>query len=243
MASPTYNAVAQDERAGHPIEGAIASIVADGLEVLTGCYPSEEATLTVTVSAGTVDAQEVDADALLFTAPVATEFRISLGVVNPATGAITEIEGSDTSDQQIGSAVAPALTGDLVELFRVTIDATDIEAGSIDQSSRGAGLDTTQTLAVTITTGLILGVDIDEATVTVSASSASNFAKDLVSVNPSTGALTVTAGTEAASAGAAVIPDVPADGVALVAITVGNVATGITVIDSTVRGLTPPTVG
>ena len=242
MASPVYNSVAQDERAGHALEGAIASIVSDVVELLTGCYPGVVATLTVPISAGEVDGQEVDAGSLTFTASTATEFARDLVVVNPADGVLSIIAGVETTDQTAGSAAIPAPTGDLVALFACLVDSTDAEAET-NQSTRGVGLDTTQTLDVVIADGLVDGVDIVTATVTVTASTASNFAKDLVSVDPTDGSLTVTAGTESASAVLAVIPDVPAGEVALVAITVGNAATGITVIDQSVRGQTPPTVG
>lgn len=226
------NTAANDVR-GAALVGSTPAIADDPTEALEGAFPGTASTLDMPVSAGVVDGVEIDAQTVTFTVSGATEFALDLVCVDPADGTLEIVAGVETTDQTAASAVIPAPTGDLVALFACLVDATDAEAET-DQSTRGVGLDTTPSFSVVLGSGTIDGVAIAAATQVFTASSASNFAKDLVSVDAA-GAITITAGTEAASAALAVVPDVPADEVALYFAIVGNAATGVTV-SAAVRG-------
>lgn len=192
---------------------------------------------SIAVSAGVVDGQEVDEASVSIPLSAATEFARDLVTVDPADGTLTVTAGAETSDQTAASAVVPATPGDEVILFVALVSDSGVDA--IEQDARGSGLDTTLNLSVVLSNGAIDGVVIDEATQVFVASSASNFAKDLVSVDDA-GVITITAGTEAATAILAEVPDVPADEFALYVATVANAATGITAIDASVRGKLAP---
>ena len=84
------------------------------------------ATLTITYNAGTIDDVRVDAGTEAFTAAGATEFRRSLLVVNTSTGVVTEVAGTDTTDQTLASAVAPAVPATSAVLAVAEVSATAI---------------------------------------------------------------------------------------------------------------------
>ena len=108
---------------------------------LEGAYPGVPATLAVAVGGGSVQHVAIDPEVLNFSASTATEFAIDLAVANIATGALSIVAGTETTDQTAGSAVAPDVPAGFVGLFTVLVDATDAE-GDLDQSVRGDGLTT-----------------------------------------------------------------------------------------------------
>ncbi len=189
--------------------------------------------LTVEVKAGIIDGVAFEAETLTMALAGSGEFSRDRVTVLPATGAITLTAGTDTTDQIPASAVAPAAPAGEVVLFDVLM--TDAAVTAEEYDNRGTGLATDPVLAVALGAGLYNGIAIAASSQSFSASTGSNWAKDLVSVDAA-GAITVTAGTEAASAGAASVPDVPADEYALYFATVGPAASGVTVISLDGRG-------
>ena len=194
-------------------------------------------TYSVDVTAGEIDGQAFEGETISVTAASSSEFRRDKISVDPSDGSITKTDGSETSDQTSGSAALPATPTDEVVLFELLVsDSAVVE----ELDNRGTGVATDATLSVAMSAGLIDGVAIAGQNVAVSASTSSNYAKDLVSVDAA-GSVTVTVGTEAANLTLAEIPDCPDDEVGLFAIGVGNAATGVTTLYlAGARGLVEP---
>jgi len=222
------------------IEGALPEYTTP-LDALEGGFPGAVSTLTVPLSAGFIDGVLLLAESTTFTQAGGSEFSRDLVSVEPADGTITVTAGTDTADQTSASAVKPTLPAGEVELYTALVDDTTLV---IEAVARGTGLVADPVLSVILSPGSI-NVDgtvqhIARATVVFTASSSTEFARDLVSVDPSDGVITVTAGTETSdqTEASAVTPDVPADGIGLFYAVVDD--TGVTSVETSVRGSEPP---
>ena len=191
---------------------------------------------TVEVKAGEIDGVQFEAETLTLTLSSASEFARDLVSIDPDTGAITLTVGAETSDQTSGSAVAASTPAGEAILAEVLVSDSAL---TVEYDNRGGGLETDTSLSVAVEAGMVDGVAIAAQDISVVASGGSNWAKDLVSVDAA-GALTVTAGTEAASLGAASIADCPSGDVGLFAVGVGPAASGATTLYlAGARGLDP----
>jgi len=211
------------------------------LDALNGGFPGAVSTLDVPLSAGFIDGVLILAETTTFTASTSTEFARDLLSVDPADGTITVTAGTETTDQTSGSAAKPALPTNEVELYTALVDDTTLV---IEATARGNGLVADPVTTVVLGAGSVNAegtvYDIDRATLTFVVSASNEFARDLVSVDPDDGTTTITVGTETAdqTEASAVTPDVPAGEIGLFYAVLDD--TGVTSVNTSVRGTLPP---